>query len=228
MKPKTKKSAPLFTIHQERDRNSCYAHLEITVNHPSSNVSGYRDTITFRWQTDDSSRDASWYGLRCKVETDDWQHVERLTLAAKTAARLMPDDSRIPSPSEMIDRLVAMGIVRGQYDPRTSLLTPLTAIMPGDVNAYYDSADSSGCMYKVMASDEASAKEMITKKYGEGIADGHWQAESKFSAWVAAGKPVRTSQYDSAPVIIYTETLLKSPFPPVADESESPAETAAA
>lgn len=201
------KAKRIYTI--QNDGSKPYGTLSIRV----LELDGYRhnEVITLTWQNTWADNAAVWYGFRVEVRTRDHGAVEQLKLAASLLPKLLLSGN---SPACVIDALATLKIERAEFDGRVNGYVLEREVMDVSIVKYMDNVNSEGCHAHGFAAidDVDEARRQIQRNWSKLISEGSWGADAgKFASWIAAGKPVRRSEWDKAPTFASLDTLLCRP-----------------
>lgn len=210
------KQSKYFWTLQRSEENYGYAHAHVSLYLIPHNDyhSGLHPIVSVQWQSDKDQTPAHWYCPHAEVRTDFGSQltaVEQLQTAARIL-KLLPVKEE---PSQWLDILVAAGITRRIYDPRTSQYLPPSEI-PADTVRKWLVRHERQCILTVLAETPDEAKREATKAFGEHITNPgrHFTSleaiTKQFQDWLAAGQPVERDRFDHLPDMAAVPEILKA------------------
>ncbi len=231
---------PAYEITREetQSHHERYQSLKLTLLMPDRwSAREWKRGATLRWQAHWRSScggdhgPSGWYGYHLEVsEGDRFDEIECGFMMLKRVAKLLEGKDR--TPANAVAAVKELGWERMIYDPRVSHHLPMEKVLPKEYSAWMFDYERCGeksnpCGF-VLARDRDDAKQMMAVDLVKDLTWGVVERMKLCARWVELDQPIEclTGKWGgmyTAPVVVATEDLLRSPLEEATAEAKAAA-----
>jgi hypothetical protein len=207
-----KPTAPKTAFRISSETSNRFKHLSFQIlKRKEYSVTDMEEIAVIRFQSDATNK--GWYGVRTTIEARG-NPIAHVSDALKLLKKIMPESQyEEQTPEKILAKFSELRIERVEYDSRLSQFVTekdcpdveLTRWMDG----YRNYNNDYGCSVAVLANNEQSAREKLTREFADNVSKGG--SSATFEKWIAAGKPVEENRgpYSNAARFSPMESLVE-------------------